>query len=146
VSSSSPIENDKLKQEIMRDEGVRYKPYTCSAGRITIGIGHNLEDVGVPPHIVDALYEWDVAQVCKELSERIPWWVDLDAVRQRALINMAFNLGVPRLMLFKNMLSALKNKDYDKAAEHALDSKWAQQVGSRAHRMSHMIRTGQAPL
>jgi lysozyme len=129
----------------MRDEGVRYKPYTCSVGRITIGIGHNLEDAGLPPHIVDALYEWDVAQVRKELGERAPWWVALDAVRQRALINMAFNLGVPRLILFKNMLSALKNKDYDKAAEHALDSKWAQQVGSRAHRIAHMIRTGQTP-
>jgi lysozyme len=100
VSNSKAIKNDELKQELTRDEGVRYKPYTCSEGRLTIGIGHNLDDRGLPPHIVDALYEWDIGQAVKDLDHHLPWWDTLGDVRGRALINMAFNLGITRLLSF----------------------------------------------
>ena len=143
MSNSKAIKNDELKQELTRDEGVRYKPYTCSEGRLTIGIGHNLDDRGLPPHIVDALYEWDIGQAVKDLDHHLPWWDTLGDVRGRALINMAFNLGITRLLSFKKMLEALKAGEYSEAGEHALDSKWATQVGSRAHRIAYMLRTGQ---
>ena len=59
---------------------------------------------------------------------------------QRALANMAFNLGVPRLSQFKNMLSALEKGDYNVAAKEALDSNWAKQVGDRANRIAKVFR------
>jgi lysozyme len=56
---------------------------------------------------------------------------------------MAFNLGIPRLKLFKNMWSAIHRKDYERASVEMLDSKWAEQVKGRATRLSDIMRTGE---
>lgn len=69
------------------------------------------------------------------------WFTTLDDIRQKVVIDMAFNLGVNGVLSFKNMIQALKEKDYDKAAEEMLDSLWAEQVGNRADRLAKMMRT-----
>ena len=133
---------ERLLADLRRDEGERLKPYRCTAGRLTIGVGRNLDDVGISAQESDYLLRNDVARVTNELDRSVPWWRTLDEPRRRALANMAFNLGVPRLLGFKNMLAALKAQEWDRATQEALNSRWASQVGDRAARIAATFKTG----
>lgn len=125
-----------------QDEGFKPKPYRCSAGKLTIGYGRNLEDKGLSQEEAHHLLHEDIRDAIKFLDQQLPWWKSLDGeARQEALVNMAFNLG-GRLLGFKKMLAALKSKDYERAADEALDSKWAGQVGQRAQRIARAFREG----
>jgi lysozyme len=135
---------DTLLAELRRDEGVRLKPYRCTAGKLTIGVGRNLDDVGISSAEADALLRNDVARVYADLDARIPWWRGLDEVRRRVLVNMGFNLGISGLLGFKNTLRAIETGDYLVAAQGMLASKWAKQVGPRAERLALMMRDGAA--
>ena len=136
-----PNDSD-LNAMLRRDEGVTAHPYEDSVGILTIGVGRNLQDVGLRKDEIDYLLANDVRVAmidCKILFD------DFDGLsdnRQRALINMAFNLGRPRLAAFKNMWAAIERGDFSEAASQALDSKWARQVGSRANRIADLIEKG----
>lgn len=129
-------------QDLRRDEGVRNKPYKCTAGKLTIGVGRNLEDVGLSNEEIEFLLQNDVKRVRKELAGNFPWYLRLSPNRQRALENMCFNLGIRRLKGFRKMLASLELGQWDTAAAEALDSKWARQVGARADRIAELIRHG----
>lgn len=133
---------DRLIAELTRDEGLRNKPYKDTVGKLTIGVGRNLDDVGLSDQECVYLLHNDIVRSVADLDNNLDWWRDMSDTRQRALINMCFNLGWPRLSGFRNMLAALKASDYDKAASEALDSRWAQQVGSRSERIAEMYRQG----
>jgi lysozyme len=136
----------KLSDQLRIHEGVRKHVYLCSAGYETIGVGRNIADsgLGLSDDEIDYLLENDITRCRKEL-ETYSWFSDLDEVRQDALINMCFNLGLSRLANFKNALSSMAVGAYSDAAEHFLDSRWASQVGNRAQEVAHMIRTGEYP-
>ncbi len=129
----------KLRDDLARDEGLRLRPYKCTAGYLTIGYGRNLEGNGITREEADAMLDHDIGVVSKDLDKNIPWWRQMPEPAQRGLINMAFNLGWPRLKLFANMLAALKSGNYFEAAQHALDSKWSFQVGDRATRIGELF-------
>jgi lysozyme len=131
---------DELTQELRLDEGVRLKPYTDTVGKLTIGIGRNLDDRGISDDEADYMLANDIRMVEAELNRNAPWWTDLPELAQRGLTNMCFNLGWPRLSGFRNMLQALQNGDYSRAADEALDSRWARQVGARAERIATQYR------
>jgi lysozyme len=133
---------EKLLKELTRDEGIRLKPYRCTAGKLTIGIGRNLDDKGISQAEAEFLARNDIAAVIAELDRRIPWWKGLDDVRQRVLVNMGFNLGVDGLMAFKTTLAAVQAGRYLDAAQGMMASKWAKQVGHRAERLALMMRDG----
>lgn len=132
---------DIAKTLIRRHEGLRLKPYQCTAGKTTIGYGRNLDDVGITQEEADALLDYDLARVLQEAAQ-LDFWHSLDDVRQAAIADMLFNLGLSRFLGFHNMLAAMRVADYEKAAVEMLDSRWAKQVGSRAVRLAAMIRTG----
>lgn len=132
----------KLRADLIRDEGRRSHPYRCTAGKLTIGIGHNLDDAGISAAAIDLLYAEDEAACVADLDRALPWWRGLSEARQRALLNMRFNLGLSRMLGFKQMLAALQQGDYQAAAAQALDSAWAKQVGDRARRIAALIRDG----
>ena len=134
-----------LRRQIRLHEGERLKVYKCTAGKLTIGVGRNLEDRGISIEESNMLLDNDLAAFQVELLRKLPWVADLDDVRQRVLIDMAFNLGISGLLTFKNTLAAIKRGDYEKAAPMMLDSKWATQVGKRAERLSTMMLTGKDP-
>lgn len=131
-----------LKAELERDEGLRLKPYRDSVGKLTIGIGRNLDDVGISQKEAEFLLDNDLTRTLARLDASLPKWRELDTVRQRVVANMAFNLGVGKLFEFKKMLAALDKKDYAEAAIQMLDSTWATQVGERAQRLAKMMRDG----
>ena len=129
---------------IQRHEGLRLKPYKCTAGKVTIGFGRNLEDVGITAEEATRMLHHDIAECIKQL-ETIDGFSMLDEVRRAVLIDMTYNLGFAGILAFKNMWRAVENRDYDKAAVEMLDSKWARQVGQRALRLSTMMQTGEWP-
>lgn len=142
----------QLLAELERDEDFRTKPYDDATGLelkpgdtlqgcITIGIGVNLSE-GLTRDEAMTLSAGRVARAERDARRALPCFSELSDARQRALVNMAFNLGLPRLLKFRNMLGAFAAHDYERAATEALDSVWARQVGERAERIATMIREG----
>jgi lysozyme len=138
------IDRVALIAELIRDEGVRLKPYVDTVGKTTIGVGRNLTDVGITRDEAEALLEHDIIRTVAGLNGALPWWTDLDPVRQRVLINMGFNLGIRGLLTFQNTLRAVREGRWQDAHDGMLASKWARQVGARAQRLAEMMLTGLA--
>lgn len=132
---------DALTKQLIIDEGMRLKPYRDTVGKLTIGVGRNLDDNGISEDEALVMLKNDIDQAFDELSQ-FDWFNSLKPVKQDALVNMCFNLGLPRLLSFKRMIAALEAGDYQTAADEALDSKWAVQVGERANRIAEVIRNG----
>lgn len=130
-----------LMSELTRDEGRRLKPYVDTVGKTTIGVGRNLTDVGISDAECDTMLSNDIDRTVAWLDRNLPWWRQLDPVRQRVIINMAFNMQ-GGLLTFTNTLAAMKGGDYVAAADGMLASKWAGQVGARATRLAAMMRSG----
>lgn len=134
-----------LLDELVRDEGLVLHAYNDSLGYITIGVGRLIDQRmggGITREEAYYLLKNDVAKVQKQLDQKLPWWRKLDDVRQRVLINMAFNLGINGLLGFKLTLRAVEEGQYELAAKYMLHSRWAIQVGDRATRLAAMMRTG----
>ena len=142
-----------LQEQLIRDEGVKLFVYDDAndnpvvpgytlVGHPTIGIGRALDVHGIS--MAEALYlnNDDIKDVQNGLLDSLPWLANLDVVRFAALENMAFNLGVNGLLEFTETLAAIKQGNYDLAAEDMLQSEWAQQVGDRANRLAQQIKTG----
>lgn len=138
------MDRQALKLELTRDEGKRLRLYRCTAGKASIGIGRNLDDVGISEDEAQLMLENDIDRTMAELDRRMPWWRQLDEDRQRVIVNMAFNLGVTGLLGFKNTLASVQAGKYEDAAKGMLASRWAEQVGARAVRLAKMMATGQA--
>ncbi len=133
-----------LVDDLIRDEGLKLKPYRCTAGKLTIGVGRNLDDVGISHQEALDLLTNDIVRVRAECAKQA-WWpsVQGDQVRERAMLNMCFNLGIVGLSKFTNTLAAVKAKDWKRAAAGMRASLWAKQVGARAERLAVMMETGQ---
>ena len=149
---------------LVSHEGLRLEVYQDTLGVNTIGVGRNLDDRGITKdeldwmdyptieHVysdgiseADAMYlaQNDVQIVEEELLAAHPCVENLDAVRQLVLVDMAFNLGVPRLCKFKKMWNAIHEQKYDIAAKEMLDSRWANQVKSRAVKLANARHNGE---
>ena len=127
---------EKLKDQLILHEGLELKSYQCSAGFITLGVGRNVEELGITEDEARYLLDNDILRVTKELDSNLPWWRDLSEVRQRVVVDMVFNLGISRFLNFKNAINAMQEEDWEEAAAQMLDSKWADQVGKRADRLA----------
>ncbi len=136
------MDTEQLKKDLLIDEGLRLKPYRCSAGKLTIGIGRNLESVGITKAEAFYLLNNDLERVELDLDRSFTWWRKMSERRQRALANMCFNLGLKTLLTFKKMLAAMEHKDFETAANEAMDSDWYRQVKDRSKRIVEMIRKG----
>lgn len=139
------IDRAAMIRQLRLHEGERLKPYRCTAGKLTIGIGRNLEDRGITAEESAYLLGNDITGFYAALLRELPWVAQLDDVRQRVLLDMAFNMGIAGLLTFKNTLATIKAGDYEKAAGMMLQSRWAEQVGQRADRLSRMMFTGKDP-
>ena len=133
---------NRLVDQLKKHEGLRLTPYKCTADKLTIGIGRNLEDVGISEHEAEMLLKNDIDRATKQLLLFFPWVADLDSVRKAALINFTFNVGIGTVKKFVKAMSFLEAKEYDKAALEFLSSRWASQVGKRATEITEQIRTG----
>lgn len=113
----------KLKQSIIKNEGFEPKPYLCPNKNLTIGYGRNLEN-GITEREAVVLLENDLLNLKLELEDKLPLFKKLDDIRQNVILEMAYNMGLPNLLKFKNMIEFLKKNDFDSASKEMLNSKW----------------------
>lgn len=133
---------DALKAQLRAHEGWKNKPYRDTVGKLTIGCGRCLDDVGLRDREIDYLLEQDILVAAEGLDRIFPRWRSLTATRQRVMLDMEFNMGPTRLAGFKNMLNCITVGDYAGAQTEMLNSKWAQQVGQRAVTLGLMMAEG----
>ena len=147
VPADTDPETDTLVAELMRDEGTVLSAYQDHLGWWTIGTGRLIDKRkggGITQAEAASLLRNDIAKVRAQLDAKLPWWRDLSPVRQRALQNMAFQLGIAGLLGFANSLAAVKAGDWARAAASLRQSKWRRQTPERAERIIRMIETGEA--
>ncbi len=148
-----------MAAELTQDEGLRLLPYVDTTGNLTIGVGHNLDACPLTSEEVEhighdarskpisneqAMYllAADIRRLSLDLDRRMAWWKLLDEPRRRVLLNMAFNLGITRLLNFTETLRWMQQGHYSAAATCMLNSVWATQVGERAERLAKRMRSG----
>lgn len=131
---------DILRQQLPIDEGERSKPYRDSVGKLTIGIGRNLDDVGLHDDEIAYLLENDLKVADRAARRLVPTFETLSEERKAVVVNMTFNMGERTFGTFTATLHAIQMGDFDKAADAMLASKWAQQVGTRARRLADLMR------
>jgi lysozyme len=150
--------------KLIEHEGMVLNVYKDTLGIDTIGIGRNLKDRGISKEELDymdipnmdAIYQHgiteadarflamnDIKIVEDELCRVHTCVEELDGVRQLILMDMAFNMGVPRLCKFKKMWNAIENNNFEAASYEMMDSKWARQVGRRASKLSDAMKSGE---
>lgn len=148
----------KVSQRILLHEGLRLRPYFCTKGKQTIGVGRCLDTNPLSKAEERVVGDWhhgitkcaamyllrnDIKRIYRELSKELDFFKDLDGERQYALIDMAFNLGVNGLLKFKKMLQHMAAGNYIRASEECLNSQYAAEVGTRAVRVANTIKDGE---
>lgn len=140
--AGNPYEDVAVRTRI--EEGYRNDMYIGPQGKYLVGIGYNIQDLGLPDEII-----WDLFKITLdnawEDSATLPCYSSLDYARQGVLAAMTFQMGIAKVRGFKDMFNALCAHDYDKAAEAMLDSVWARQTPGRARREANIMRTGIVP-
>ena len=129
-----------VAQQLLIDEGLRLKPYRCTAGKLTIGVGRNLDDRGITEAEAMGMLDNDIKSFWGQLVVKLPWVMQAPEAIQEALVNMAFNLGVAGVLKFTQTLAHMQAGRYSSAAAEMLESTWAGQVGARAERLANVVR------
>lgn len=132
----------RLIEDLKRHEGLRLKPYRCTAGKITIGVGRNLEDVGISEAEAEFLLGNDIQNAEYDVEHIISNYDSLNDARQEVLVNMLFNLGASRFRKFKKFIAAVEAENWQDAKIQMLDSRWAKQVGQRAIELADRMESG----
>jgi lysozyme len=128
----------QLKDHIKEYEGLSNVLYKCTSNKVSIGYGRNLEDVGISKDEAEYLLKNDIDIALDEVSEHFDM-PNLPEPAQIVLVDMCFNMGISRLLNFRNMIKAMEQDDWDKAADELLDSKYAAQTKRRARMNASLL-------
>ena len=141
---------EQLRKELEVDEGVKYEIYNDHLGYPTFGIGHLVipsdkeyrEDVGtrVSEERVRECFDKDVESVLRDCTLLYKDFDELPEEAQQIIANMMFNMGYTRLSKFKGMKKGVDARDWNKAADEMVDSRWYKQVTNRANRLVERMR------
>ena len=129
---------------LIRHEGVKLKPYLDTVGKLTIGVGRNLDALGISRATAEQMLDEDIARA-RAGAEVYPWFAGLNAARQAVVVDMIFNLGRGGFRKFTRTKKAISNGHFRIAALEMQDSRWYRQVGTRGVRLAKMMRTGKWP-
>ncbi len=155
--SLTPNEIEILKHLLIEDEGLKQFPYMdcCGKlwrkcicppsvkGKLTIGVGRNLDDLGITDDEAIFLLLNNIEQTSIDFDRSFPWFKTLNTVRRIVVINMAFNLGLNKFKQFSKMIKCIQSGDFRSASNEMRNSKWANQVGERAERLAVLMEVGQ---
>jgi len=137
---------NELKNRIKKHEGFRDVMYLDNLGKKTIGYGHLVTEDGILPGIqyskkeLDELFEKDFSTALRDATKLVSH-LDLPNEAFNVVIEMCFQLGLPKVTKFVNFLDALKKYDYNRAANEMLLSKWYEQTPARCQELSNIIRS-----
>lgn len=134
-----------VEVELIKDEGLALIPYLDTNDNWTVGVGHKLKSNCGPITLEYAgkLLAEDIKIARDAVRRNIPYFAELDEVRQFILVNMCFQMGIRGLLGFRKMLLALENKAYSIAADEMLNSKWARSDSpNRAKRLAKAMKMG----
>lgn len=135
----------EAREHLKLEEGLRLKPYKCTSGKLTIGIGRNLDDKGISEKEAEMLLDNDITECIEALVKIFPNFYLFSKARKVALISMIFQLGEGGFKKFKATIEAINNGDFKLAAAHARNSLWAKQTPNRAKRVTEMLELGVFP-
>jgi len=140
----------RLREDLETDEGVKYEIYLDHLGYPTFGIGHLIREddpehgeatgTEVSESRVAEAFEQDVQTVLSDCAKLYSDFEELPEEAQQVIANMMFNLGYPRLSAFKGMKAGVDARDWNRAADEMIDSRWYKQVTNRAQRLVDRIR------
>jgi len=133
------MDHKKLKKMLIEHEGIKYAPYKCTAGKTTIGIGHNLDDKGISKAVVDLMYEEDVEEVLSDLNTLFDNFDALPEQIQLVLADMRFQLGASGFRAFKLMIRDVKNKNWPGMIFQMKKTRWYQQTPGRVNDLISII-------
>lgn len=148
------MSNDRLRESLIRHEGKRLKPYLdccgkpwreciCAVkGKLTIGVGRNIDDIGLSDPEAMLLLSNDIERVLNLAVNHLAWFKSLSMPRQDVVLEMVFNLGLSDFLEFKSMISAITRGDFGRAADEMISSHWYQQIGARAQDLAKVMRSG----
>ncbi len=137
------MDRDRLIKTLRRDEGVRLTPYKDTQGITTIGVGRNLEAVGISDQEADLLLSNDIDRAIGDARQVFgdDGFEAFTDVQREVIVNLIFNLGVGTFKKFHKAIAALKAGDMSTAADEILDSRAARQTGERYHRLARALIT-----
>lgn len=127
---------------IKRHEGLRLKPYRCISGKLTIGIGRNLDANGISKEEAEILFRNDLLEAKLQGINLVRNFYTLNEARQAVIISMIFQMGAKGFAKFKNTIKFIEAKNFEKAARNMLLSLWAVQTPRRARELSKMMKEG----
>lgn len=134
---------DRVMNYIAANEGFKPKPYRCTAGKLTIGFGRNIEDNGISRGEAITLLSNDTMEAQLDLVKMFNGWSNFAPARQMALIDMRFQLGLTKFLGFKKMIAAIRKEDWFEAQKELIDSKYAQEdTPGRAQKNAMMLQDG----
>ena len=135
IAASVPVKNTKDY------EGFRGKVYTDTTGNATVGYGHKLTKAeiasgiyknGITQKQAEALYNMDHSSHSKSFFRKEPWAKDMNSYQQKAMIDMAFNLGPNWMDKFPSVRKYMQDGNFTAAADVVRGSLYRKQVGQRA--------------
>ena len=137
------IDLNRLQKQLVIHEGLELKPYRCSADKLTIGVGRNIQEVGITEEEAMVLLANDIARCAGECTREFPWFLGLTPLRKEAVINLVFNMGMATFKKFKKTIAYLEAGNFELAGTELLDSNYARQVGQRSQDVANMLADGE---
>lgn len=135
------MDHHKVAQDLVRDEGMRCKPYEDAVGKVTIGVGRNLDDKGITHAEAAMLLHNDIEECVEHALEVFPAWDTMPEAAQHVVINMIFQLGAAGFRTFKVFIAHIRNCSWLGAAREVMNSKAARQTPARFQRHSDVLRS-----
>lgn len=131
---------NNLKERIKRHEGFRDKVYKCTEGYDTIGYGFAVKDLRLDEDISSIILDRKLSELVERLHSRFRWFQEVPEGKQSVIVEMAYQLGIHGVSLFRKMIERLKDRDWEGASIEMLDSRWARQTPNRAKELSNRMR------
>lgn len=134
--------NDKILLASIREhEGFSATPYRCSAGYLTIGYGTNL-DAGITYSQAEALVAEHLRVDMAWLVDTYPWMDQLSPQRQRAFVEMLYQLGSRTFRKFAPTLEYAQRGEWETVCARLRKTKWARQTPVRVEHVCKLLMAG----
>ena len=131
---------EAIRNRLVLEEGLKLKPYQCTANKLTIGVGRNIEDRGISNETAMQMLDEDIDIMVNELRQNLSWFDKQNDAIQGVLIDLCFNMGISRLLMFVQTLKLIEQGQYAMAADELLDSKYAAMLPARSKRNAELLR------